>query len=193
MAKSGEMGPALNAFLVLTPVVVAAALVLSFLIPGNLRRGLIYVVLILALLQMGSFEWLREAGRRPFLIYGHTYSNSIAVADAEKLNAEGVLASAKWVQNKTVNQGNRLEAGRELFTLECRSCHSVGGPMLNIMPRTAKFSTFGLDAQINGMGKMIPYMPQFVGTRPEREALAAYVAEDLHGRGLDKPYRQTGS
>jgi len=47
------------------------------------KRGLLVVLLVIGLMYMGAFEWIREAGRRPFLIYGHTYSTSALAKDLE--------------------------------------------------------------------------------------------------------------
>lgn len=41
------------------------------------------MLLVIGLMYMGAFEWIREAGRRPFLIYGHTYSTSALAKDLE--------------------------------------------------------------------------------------------------------------
>jgi hypothetical protein len=69
-----------------------------------------------------------------------------------------------------------------MFTLDACPATASNGPLLDIMPRTPSFSTFGLGRPAQRQGKLIPYMPGFVGTPDEREALAAYVAEGLHGK-----------
>ena len=91
------------------------------------------------------------------------------------------------MQHKEINDENLLEAGREIFRIECISCHSVGGPLNDILPLTWKFSTFGMDAQLNGQGKINDYMPRFMGTRRERMALSRYIVEELHAKKEELP------
>ena len=56
--------------------------------------------LFCALAVMGSFEWIREAARRPYVINEVMYSNGILKNDAERLNADGYLQTALWVETR---------------------------------------------------------------------------------------------
>ncbi len=191
LAKSREIAPLLRAFLILSPAVLIGALAVALVRPRAVRGLLVVLVLFAALLQFGTFEWIREAGRRPYLIQGHTWSNSIPTAATERINRKGILASAKWTKEKSVNTENQLAAGREIFAMECLACHSIGGPLNDILPLTAKFSTFGLEAQLNGQGRILRHMPEFFGLPEERKALAAYIVQGLHGRNEPtvQPYK----
>lgn len=178
---SPEIGTYIKGFLFLSPVLFLAILAMSIRLPRGFQRTAAVVLLIMGLLYMGAFEFIREGARRPYLVHGHMYSNSIRVADAASVNQQGILKSARWTQLKSVTPENRLDAGREIFQLECSSCHSIGGVMNDILPLTEKFdNVFGMDAMLNGMGKINTYMPEFMGTRAEREALAAYIVQGLH-------------
>jgi mono/diheme cytochrome c family protein len=146
------------------------------------RKPLTLAILIVGLMTMGAFEFLREGARRPFAIYGVMYANAIHVSDRDKIDAEGFLTHARWVSAKKITETNRLSVGKEIFRLQCAGCHSIGGPMNDILPLTAKFSLFGMDAQLDGQGKLLNYMPPFMGTAQERRALAAYVVRGLHGK-----------
>lgn len=181
MNKSQEIPPMLSAFLVATPLVFLGALAMAFLTPQSNRRPLAWLLLILAFIQLGAFEYIREAGRRPYLIWEYMYSNSIHTADVPELGENGFLSKAKWVRHKEITDENRLEVGEDIFRIQCANCHSIGGPMLNIIPRTAKYTQFGMEAQLRGQGLRSPYMPPFVGNADERAALAAYVVEGLNG------------
>jgi len=139
------------------------------------------VTLAASFLFLGSFEYMREAARRPYLITGHIYSNGILLSQAGSLNEKGVLASAKWSKVKSVTAENTMQAGEELYYLQCASCHSRGGPMLDILPRSAKYSASGMESLLTGLGKIGKYMPPFFGTKDEKKALAAWLTEGLHG------------
>ncbi|MFW6005611.1 MAG: cytochrome ubiquinol oxidase subunit I [Desulfonatronovibrionaceae bacterium] len=185
--RSPEIALYLNAFIWLSAIVLLGGLIFSLRMPGAVKRPMALVLLFIGLLYMGSFEWTREAGRRPYVIYKYMYSNSIPVEMEDRVNEQGLLSLARWTENKTVTRKNMNQAGRELFNLQCSSCHSVDGPLNDILPVTAKFGIYGMDAFLNGMGKIYEYMPRFMGTREERMALAHYVVEDLQGREAEGP------
>lgn len=182
-----EIAPYVETILGLLPVVLAGGLLMALRLPRPVRIGLAGLLLLLGLAHFGSFEFIRESSRRPFVIYGDIYSNGVAVAEAKALGDRSFLAAAKWVENKQVTPENRLDAGRELFMQQCLACHSVGGPMHDILPLTAHIPFIGMDAQLNGQGKLRPYMPRFLGTPEERGALAAYIVEGLHGKAPAQP------
>lgn len=165
-----------------------AIFILGVLMSASRSRGFqkaaLFVLVPVGLLWMGGFEYARETARKPYVIAHYMYSNSILEADVPTLNQEGVLKHAKWTTVHEVNDQNRLQAGREIFNIECMACHTVGGIRNNILKRTKNFNYDGLVAQLTGQGKVLAYMPPFVGTAAEREAVAAYIHSELQGRPL---------
>jgi len=191
--RSPEVAAGMRIFMIAVAAVMAGGALLAGFLSGRrdgkhhggAARRVAWAVsaatLAASFLFTGSFEYMRESARRPYLITGYLYSNGIPVSKAGELNANGMLASARWSRVKTATEENRLEAGQELFYLECASCHSLGGPMLDMLPRSAKYSRTGMEAWLTGQGKIDTYMPPFLGARDERKALAAYLTEGLHG------------
>ncbi|MCB1182172.1 cytochrome C [bacterium] len=179
--KAHEIAPFLQAFAVLTPVLLVGALVMVIRLPGGVKKPLAYLVMLIGFFHMTSFEFIREAGRRPYVIHGHMYSNSVLAADVDRIDAEGVLKVAKWTEFAAITPENELGAGEEIFRLECTSCHSRGGVLNDILPLTAGMPLLGVDAQLSGQGTVVEYMPPFVGTAQERHAVARYITEGLHG------------
>ena len=186
LTKSYELRPFYNAFLYLGPAVALVGILMALKMPRPLQKAVAFALLVLGFGMIGSFEYVREAARRPFLIHDYMYSNSVPRADVTKLNRQGYLKTAKWVENRELSEGNMMAAGRELFFHQCSACHSISGVLNDIKPRTAKFTVFGLDSFLNGMGKINEYMPPFMGVRAEREALAAYIVTGLHGKPKEK-------
>jgi len=182
LGRSSELIPVTKIFAAVLPVLFIGGLLMAIRLPGSVKKYMAFVILLIGLVYMGSFEWIREAGRRPYLIVEHMYSNSIKIEDEAKINKLGLLSTAKWVTHKEINDDNIIEAGREIFKLQCICCHSVGGPLNDILPVTKKFTVFGMDSQINGQGKINDYMPRFMGTRSERMALSRYIVEKLHSK-----------
>jgi len=179
LGRSPELIPITKIFAAVLPVLFIGGLLMAIRMPGNVKKYMAFFILLIGLVYMGSFEWIREAGRRPYLIVKHMYSNSIMIEDEAKINKQGLLNTAKWVKHKDIHDDNILEAGREIFNLQCIACHSVGGPLNDILSVTKKFTVFGMDSQLNGQGKINDYMPRFMGTRPERLALSRYIVEKL--------------
>jgi len=82
---SPEIAPALVLFSALLPAFLILGLIMRLNIPSGLQVVIVFVCLLTGLVYMGSFEWIREAGR-------------------------------------------------EIFRIACMGCHSIGGPINNILP-----------------------------------------------------------
>ncbi|MBU1247434.1 MAG: cytochrome ubiquinol oxidase subunit I [Proteobacteria bacterium] len=181
LEKSQRVGHFMQWFWVCAPLAMLGALALAVKLPRSVRFPLALVVLVLGLGMAGSFEFVRESGRKPYLIFGHTYSNSILAGDIEAINEKGMLASARWA-DASLLETDPAEAGRILFQLECSSCHSLGGPMNDLIQRTEKFTRTGLTAMLSGLGRINTYMPPFAGTVEEREVLADWLFTEVQAK-----------
>ncbi len=177
-----EMRPFITGFVLFSPLLILGGLLMAARIPTLLSRPLAAMILIIGLMYMGTFEFLREGGRRPYIIRDYMYSTSILKRDLDMVKQKGVLQEAKWVSHRNITEENRLEAGRQLYNILCLPCHAIGGPLNDIKPLAAPFSPSGLQSMILSMDKIHPYMPPFAGTREEAGALAWYIAHGLNGR-----------
>jgi len=176
-----------NLMLVCSVLIFIFGILLSVLKNRSFQRAASFLLVPVGLLWMGGFEYTRETARKPYVIAGYMYSNSILRSDVEKLNRDGVLKHARWTAVREVAAGNKLEAGRELFNLLCLSCHTVGGVRNDILQLTEAFPYRGMLAQLTGQGKMNTYMPPFMGSEQEKEALAAYIIGELQGKETGLP------
>ena len=167
-----EVRPFLKGFSILGPLLMLGGLIMAIKIPQSVTRSFAAIMLIIGLMYMASFEFIREAGRRPYIIRDFMYSTSILKQDMEKVQKNGLLQEAKWVKNRIFTEDTKLETGREIFNILCLPCHSVGGPLSNIKELTRSYTPQGLDAKISGLHRFSPYMPPFAGTLDERKALA---------------------
>ena len=176
-------------FAYLAAVLLSVTLVLALITllrPARLHLAFSLLVALVALGAMGSFEFVREAIRKPYVIANYLYANSLYVTpmpgdggfSVEKIDDSGVLASAKWVQNRQLTQENQVAAGREVFRVECQSCHTVDsyrGVKRYLEARQWDHDRIqamltGLDVMHNGV------MPPFAGTDSERLALASFLS-----------------
>jgi len=177
----------LRIFIFLTPALLIIALLFAFKAPAAYQRSLAVLAALIGLLWIGGYEYSREIARKPFIIYGYMYSNSVLVSEADKLNTQGFLIHAKWPKVKLVEQEGAAALGKELFLLQCYSCHTIGGLRNDILPRTRSFTYDGMLAQLTGQGKVRNYMPPFFGTQTEKAALAYYIANFLHRKETTPP------
>lgn len=150
----------------------------------KLQRIMVFVFLITGLGWYGSFEYMREYARKPYIIYNYMYTTSVLKQDVEMLNKEGMLKHAKWTEIKEITNDNVFEAGRELFNIQCLACHTVGGVKNDIIDKTKNLTYMGVISQLHGQGKVLDYMPEFVGSHKEMEALAAFITQDLNKKEL---------
>ncbi len=180
LGGSPEILPYFRAFLWLSPILFGLGVVAIIKLPQKVQVGLSVALMVLGFMYMGSFEYIREASRRPYIIGDYMYSNNVLKTELAKVQKAGVLKSAKWAAHKNITSENKLAAGKELFSLTCLPCHSVGGVFNDILPRTAKYQdVYGLEGFMSGMGKLNKYMPPFPGNAAERNALATYFVEVL--------------
>lgn len=182
LRRTDDIRPFALAWPVVTPLLFLGGLAFFVKAGGRARAVLAGVVLLLGLAQVGAFEWVRETGRRPWVIHGYMYSNGIRAADVERMQRDGALSLTAWAGTRQVTADNRLDVGRFLWAQQCSSCHGMGNPMLDMVPRAARRGVAGLEAQLAGQGKLLPYMPPFCGTPDERNALAVYIAHEVERR-----------
>jgi mono/diheme cytochrome c family protein len=181
-SRMPEIKPYLAGFSVLGPLLMLGGLLMAIRMPQAITRPIAFVLLVIGLMYMGCFEFIREAGRRPYIIRDYMYSTAIRSADMDRVRGNGLLKEARWVKNRTLEKENMSAAGREIYNILCLPCHSVGGPLNEIRKLTRNYTPEGLAAKINGLHTFSPYMPPFAGTADERLALATYIATGLNGR-----------
>ena len=162
--------------------VVTFLLVLGALIrPSRMHLSYSLLLLLAALGTMGSFEFVREAIRKPYVIANYMYDNALyatpSAADGgfsvEAIDKAGVLNTARWVR-----PSDGAAAGREIFRVECQSCHTVDAYRgVRRLLAARQWDSAQLSAMLSSLDMMHNgVMPPFAGIGQEREALSAYLA-----------------
>jgi len=141
-------------------------------LPRLWNRGLVPVLLVCGLLTMGAGEWVRESGRKPFVIQGYMYSTGMLVSEEEKIAEEGVVAHTKWMSPASAN--NTLRRGRDLYTAWCQGCHTKDG-YNGLRPFLAHWNEETVASLVPRLGHMRALMPPWYGTEKESAALTAYL------------------
>jgi len=149
------------------------------------------ILLVLGLGVTGVTEWVREAVRKPYVIYGYMYSNGIRQADRARITDLGVLQAAKWVDRQAI-AGSRMKAAAEIFRAECRSCHTLDGYNA-LRPLMHGWSEQFIDYQLQRLNELKGYMPPLVGSEDERRALAIWLAGVARGPAFSAPPTQRES
>jgi len=170
-----DTGLFVSIFFIASIIIVLSGAVLMIRLSNALQRVVVIFLVLIGLLWIGGFEYIREIARKPYVIYDFMYSNSIYKSDSDRLNNKSVLANAKWSSTKAVTDHNKLEAGRELFNLQCLGCHTLGGIRNDIDKLTKGYPYLGVRALIEGIGTVHSYMPRVFGTETEKQALVMFL------------------
>jgi len=171
-------------------LLLAGTLILLLLKPSYHTKAVSFLVLVSAFLFMGAFEWTREASRRPYVIDGFMYSNSVLEKNLGEITREGFLHEARWVSTREARADNQLEAGREIFRNQCYSCHTERGVNNPIVVRTAIMDYPALVNYLGRMHEIRYFMPPFAGNEAERKALAFFIIKELQGKDVVVPKEQ---
>jgi hypothetical protein len=162
--------------------------------PGWLSPGFAGPLLLFGLAAFSTGEFIREAVRKPYVIYNVVLGNQITPEEVPQLRSQGYLEGGIWtkayvsknypqVSSDGIIQENRLldlsgpdriRLGEVLFQYHCNDCHAAAlgfsavGPLLRGRPRTEVRSLIEhLDTYL--------FMPPWAGTEEEAELLTDYL------------------
>ncbi len=175
-----------------TLVLLAITLIAGIIRPALNLKPVAVAAMLCSLVTMGSFEWIREAARRPYAINEIIYSNMIKKDDVADISEKGFMKTAKWIQFRDITDETRTSAGEELFMHQCYACHTLGGFNNDLKARTANMSFGALESYIRRIHQVRYFMPPFAGNEAESRALAAYIIGTLHGKDV-QPASARGS
>jgi mono/diheme cytochrome c family protein len=144
----------------------AVVLLAAAALPRRFGAAGAVLAMMLALDFFGSFEWLRESARKPFVVHGHLYANSVEVARVEELQRDGMLPHLAYRTG---------DDGADLFRYACRSCHTWKR-YRPLEPVLAGADAEFLTALVAGADLMRGNMPPFAGTAREAAALGEHLA-----------------
>ncbi|MFN3821338.1 MAG: c-type cytochrome [bacterium] len=166
--------------LIYAALVLALGVVVSPLIRGaRMSLGEAIALLVVGTVLFGSFEWFREAARKPYIIWGYLYSNGIRQKEVPTLKQAGVIGTAKWVRSDPSLQG------KDLYRNLCAPCHSLTG----YNPLATRIAEKGWNAEeLTQLVMRIEHfrgaMPPFVGNGDEASAIAQYLTSEAQKTGI---------
>jgi cytochrome d ubiquinol oxidase subunit I len=164
--------------------------------PGWLSPGFSGALLLFGLAAFSTGEFVREAVRKPYVIYNVVLGNQITPGDVERLRDQGYLEGGIWtkafvkkyypqaVNGNTINldamlklhRPDRIRLGEALFQYHCNDCHAA----------TIGYSAAGLllqdrsREQVRDMVEHLDsylFMPPWAAGRDEAELLTDYLMQ----------------
>ena len=163
------------ATVLLSVIIFAFAYFIGFRHPESFSRPLALMFLVLGLLVTGVTEWTREAVRKPYIIYGYMYSNSILKDELALIKGKPILARAKWVATKEIFPWDYETGGAEVFRVQCAMCHTISG-YNGIKALTVGWTEQDIYDALGRLERLRGIMPPFVGSDAERRALSAWLS-----------------
>jgi cytochrome bd-type quinol oxidase subunit 1 len=167
-----------TAILAFSIALFAGGLALLIHVPGALSPVVVGLLIAMGLGWMGSFEFLREIARKPWVVYGSLYSSSVLAKDMPRIDREGWLANAKWARKLS-----KPEAGEDMLDSQCLPCHTIGGRR-DLARLTAPFDLHSMEEQLEAQGES-GYMPPFAGNAEDRETLSNYIVRAIQKKEPD--------
>jgi len=190
---------ALNVLMVLiffcTAVVLAMFYLGPYRHPAWLSPGAAILLFLIGLAVTGAGEFVREAVRKPFVIYGEVYSHNVYRGELPSLQREGFLNGGVWTRRyiaRTVPAlmtstgqidttripalplDQQLEVGHTLFNYHCAACHAPSGysGMKELLPG---WTGEMIGSLIVNLDRFHYLMPPWSGTPEEAGALRRYL------------------
>jgi mono/diheme cytochrome c family protein len=190
---------ALNVLMVLiffcTAVVLAMFYLGPYRHPAWLSPGAAILLFLIGLAVTGAAEFVREAVRKPFVIYGEVYSHNVYRGELPSLQREGFLNGGVWTRRyiartvpalmtstgqidttriPTLPLDQKVEVGHTLFNYHCASCHAPSGysGMKELLPG---WTGEMIGSLIVNLDRFHYLMPPWSGTPEEAGALRLYL------------------
>jgi len=103
------------------------------------------------------------------------YSSGVLVSDVPKVQQEGILAHAAWIKPDTSRYQGQLAVGEAVFRAECLRCHEAHEGYNAMAPLVTHWNPPLILSALDHLDKLKGFMPPFLGTEEEKQALAGYL------------------
>ncbi|HLA84262.1 MAG TPA: cytochrome ubiquinol oxidase subunit I [Thermoguttaceae bacterium] len=184
------------AVVAMTVVVFAAIWFGPYRNPSWLSPGFAAMMLLFGFGAVTTGEFIREAVRKPYVVYNVVLGNQILPEEIPRLRQSGILAGGTWTRALVVERhpglivDGRLDAGRlaalghderlalgeVLFQYQCNDCHAARDGYSAVAPLVRGRSPGAIQQMIVGFEKTHFYMPPWCGTEEEALLLGEYLA-----------------
>jgi cytochrome bd-type quinol oxidase subunit 1/mono/diheme cytochrome c family protein len=163
--------------------------------PGWLSPGFAILFFAFGLAAMAAGEFIREAVRKPFIVYGVVASNQIFPQEIAELRTKGYLEGGRWTKAlvareypwvmrgekidetrlSVMREADQTKLGRVLFQYHCNDCHSASAGYSAVAHLTRGWTPEMVRLVARNPEKFQFFMPPWAGTPQEAELLARYI------------------
>lgn len=165
--------------------------------PSWLSPGFAGMLLLFGFGAVTTGEFIREAVRKPYVVYNVVLSNQILPGETSRLEQTGYLQGGVWTRAwvaehypdvmvdgridasrlSDLARDDRLALGRMLFMYQCNDCHAARDGYSAVAPLVRGRSADRLRDMIVDFEKTHFYMPPWSGTPEEAMLLGEYLAD----------------
>ena len=175
-----ERAAALNVLILLIFALTAAVFVLLYLgpyrNPGWLSPGFAGALALFGIAAFSTGEFIREAVRKPYVLYNVVLGNQIFPDQVAPLRETGYLDGGTWTRDFVGrSEADPVKLGEVLFMYHCNDCHATTAGYSAVAPlvrgRTRKMTV----DMIEHLDEANFFMPPWAGTAQEAGWLADYL------------------
>jgi cytochrome d ubiquinol oxidase subunit I len=164
--------------------------------PEWITPGFAILLFSFGLAAIGAGEFVREAVRKPFIVYNVVLSNQILPQEVDKMRQDGYLENGTWTRaylaatqpqvvsaSGTVNEQAlltlppqaRIEVGQLLFEYHCNDCHAASDGYTAVGQLITGWTRQMILTVVQHPERTEFFMPPFAGTPQEAELLTDYL------------------
>jgi cytochrome bd-type quinol oxidase subunit 1 len=189
-----ESAAVLSLLTVLLFVLTAAVFALLYLgpyrNPGWLSPGFAGALTLLGIAAFSTGEFIREAVRKPYVLYNVVLGSQIYPDEVEELRKVGYfedshrskLEGGSWIRAFPLGEPSRGEKGQVLFMYHCNDCHATTLGYSAVAPLVRGWTRPMMVDLIEHLDQGHFFMPPWAGTHEEAELLVDYLESIAPGR-----------
>lgn len=192
---TGAMNVFAGLVVAVTAVVFGISLYAPMKRPRQVSRALAVSLFALGLMAIGASEFLREATRKPFVVFDYVYGHGLYKDEIAETQAEGVLRKGVYttahvrlehpqllgpdgqVDTSRIDQlsaDERLDLGRTLFYYHCNDCHALRG-YSGVVGLTRGWERVDVERVVQHPDRIHYFMPPWSGNDAEAELLIDFL------------------
>ncbi len=163
--------------------------------PNWVSAGFAILLFLLGLGSMATGEYIREAVRKPYIIYNIVMSNQVLTSEVNSIKQKGYLESGIWtkrfiqtfypdyINNNQIDEAklltlplaDRIKIGQVLFQHHCNDCHSDKEGYVSLGHLTTGWTPEIIRLIVLHPEKTHFFMPPWLGTPEEADLLVDYI------------------
>jgi mono/diheme cytochrome c family protein len=157
--------------------------------------GFAAALLLFGIAAFSIGEFIREAVRKPYIIYNVVFGNQIFPDEVASLKQTGYLESGPWTKAFVVEHypnllvaghidskrlpemppQDQMALGAVLFQYHCNDCHAVDRGYSPVGPLISGWTPKMIRATLDDLHRSRFFMPPWCGTPEEADVLTAYL------------------